>query len=51
MPSFQRSAAILIAAAADLPAGPFLVVCFAVSATLTRLLHRGAGRSEGPGAA
>ena len=41
-------AAILISAAADLPAGPFLVVCFAVSATATRLLHRGAGGSRGP---
>ena len=36
-------AAIAISAAADLPAGPFLVVCFAVSATATRLLHRGSG--------
>ena len=43
-------AAIVIAAAVDLPAGPLLVVCFAVSATATRLLHRGGGRSEGPGA-
>ena len=43
-------AAILISAAADLPAGPFLVVCFAVSAAATRLLHRGGARSEGPGA-
>ena len=43
-------AAVLISAAADLPAGPFLVVCFAVSATAVRLLHRGAGGSQGPGA-
>ena len=43
-------AAVLISAAADLPAGPFLVVCFAVSAAATRLLHRGAGGSRGPGA-
>ena len=34
-------AAIAISAVADLPAGPFLVVCFAVSAAATRLLHRG----------
>ena len=33
-------AAIAISAVADLPAGPFLVVCFAFSATATRLLHR-----------
>ena len=32
--------AIAISAVADLPAGPFLVVCFAVSAAATRLLHR-----------
>ena len=43
-------AAVLISAAADLPAGPFLVVCFALSAMATRLLHRGAGGSQGPGA-
>ena len=43
-------AAVLISAAADLPAGPFLVVCFAVSATAARLLRRGAGGSQGPGA-
>ncbi len=43
-------AAVLISAAADLPAGPFLVACFAVSATAARLLHRGAGGSRGPGA-
>ena len=43
-------AAILIAAAVDLPAGPLLVVCFAVSATATRLLHRGTGGSQGSGA-
>ena len=36
-------AAIAISAVADLPAGPFLVVCFAVSATATRLLRRGNG--------
>ena len=41
-------AAILISAAVDLPAGPFLVVCFAVSATATRLLCRGAGGPQGP---
>ncbi len=33
-------AAILISAAADLPAGPFLVVCFAVSAIAMRLFFR-----------
>ena len=33
-------AAILISAAADLPAGPFLVVCYALSAAAMRLLHR-----------
>ena len=43
-------AAIAISAVADLPAGPFLVVCFAVSAAATRLLHRGGGRSNGGGA-
>ena len=43
-------AAILISASVDLPAGPLLVVCFAVSAAATRLLRRGAGRSEGPDA-
>ncbi len=38
-------AAVLISTAADLPAGPFLVVCFAVSAVAMRLLFlaRGAG--------
>ena len=35
--------AIAISSVADLPAGPFLVVCFAVSATATRLLYRGGG--------
>ena len=43
-------AAIVISAVADLPAGPFLVVCFAVSAAATRLLHRGDGRWSGAGA-
>ena len=33
--------AILISAVADLPAGPFLVVCFGASAVATRLLWRG----------
>ncbi|MDE0412626.1 MAG: metal ABC transporter permease [Gammaproteobacteria bacterium] len=33
-------AAILISAAADLPAGPFLALCFAVSAAVMRLLFR-----------
>ena len=33
-------AGILISAASDLPAGPLLVVCFAVSAAATRLLCR-----------
>ena len=33
-------AAISISAAADLPAGPFLVVCFAVSAAAMRLFYR-----------
>ncbi len=33
-------AAISISAAADLPAGPFLVVCFAVSAIVMRLFYR-----------
>ena len=42
--------AILISASVDLPAGPLLVVCFAVSAAATRLLRRGDGRSEGPDA-
>ena len=37
-------AAILISAVADLPAGPFLVVCFAASAAATRVLYRGGGR-------
>ena len=43
-------AAILISAAVDLPAGPFLVVCFAVSAAAIRLLHSGVGGSEDPDA-
>ena len=34
-------AAIAISAVADLPAGPFLVVCFAVCAAATRLAYRG----------
>ena len=42
-------AATLISAVADLPAGPFLVVCFAVSAAATRLLHRGGGGVRGTG--
>ena len=36
-------AGVLISTAADLPAGPFLVVCFAVSAVATRLLLRPSG--------
>ena len=36
-------AAVLISTVADLPAGPFLVVCFAVSAVATRLLLRPSG--------
>ena len=39
-------AAMSISAAADLPAGPFLVVCFAVSAAAMRLLYR--ERTEAP---
>ena len=39
-------AAMSISAAADLPAGPFLVVCFAVSAVAMRLLYR--ERTEAP---
>ena len=35
--------ATFVSAAADLPAGPFLVVCFAVSAAATRLLCRNRG--------
>ncbi len=42
-------AAIVISTVADLPAGPFLVVCFAVSAAATRLLHRDGGRWKGAG--
>ena len=42
-------AAIVISTVADLPAGPFLVVCFAVSAAATRLLHRGGGRPRDAG--
>ena len=42
-------AAIVISTVADLPAGPFLVVCFAASAAATRLLHRGGGRPRGAG--
>ena len=38
-------AAILISAAADLPAGPFLVVCYAVSAVAMRLFYRKEGQS------
>ena len=37
-------AAIAISAAADLPAGPFLVVCLAASAAVTRLYYRMAAR-------
>lgn len=33
-------AAILISAVADLPAGPFLALCFAVSAAVMRLFYR-----------
>ena len=40
-------AAIVISTVADLPAGPFLVVCFAASAAATRLLLRGGGRWRG----
>ena len=36
-------AGVLISTAADLPAGPFLVACFAVSALATRLLFRARG--------
>ena len=36
-------AGVPISTAADLPAGPFLVVCFAVSALATRLLLRPGG--------
>lgn len=36
------AAAILVATVADVPAGPFLVVCFAVSAVATRLIWGGA---------
>ncbi len=43
------AAAIAISAVADLPTGPFLVVCFAASAAATRLLHRGGGRSRDAG--
>ena len=40
-------AASVISTVADLPAGPFLVVCFAASAAATRLLLRGGGRWRG----
>ena len=40
-------AAILVSAAADLPAGPFLVACFAVSAAAMRLIHRNEVPSAG----
>ena len=40
------AAGIFASAAADLPAGPFLVVCFAVSAAVTRLLCRKEPRSR-----
>ena len=43
-------AAIAISAVADLPAGPFLVVCFVATAATTRLLFRGDGRLNGGGA-
>ena len=36
-------AAIAISSVADLPAGPFLVVCFAISAAATRMLCRRGG--------
>ena len=39
-------AGISISTAADLPAGPFLVVCFAASALATRLLFRAAARDR-----
>ena len=39
--------AIVISTVADLPAGPFLVVCFAAAAAATRLLLRGGGRWRG----
>ena len=39
-------AGVFISTAADLPAGPFLVVCFGISAVATRLLCR---RKEPPG--
>ena len=39
-------AGISISTAADLPAGPFLVVCFGVSAVATRLLFRAAARNR-----
>ena len=44
------AAAVLISTLADLPAGPFLVVCFAVSALGTRLIFRtpGAGQRRNP---
>ena len=44
-------AAILISAAADLPAGPFLVVCFGISAVAARLLSRCKRPSGGDGSA
>ena len=39
-------AAILVSAAADLPAGPFLALCFAISAAVMRLLFRIRTRSS-----
>ena len=44
-------AAILISAVADLPAGPFLVVCFGISAVAARLLSRRKRPSGGDGSA
>jgi len=40
------AAGVSISTAADLPAGPFLVVCFGVSAVTTRLLFRAAARNR-----
>ena len=39
-------AGVSISTAADLPAGPFLVVCFGVSALATRLLFRAIARDQ-----
>ena len=40
-------AAVLVSAVADLPAGPFLVACFAVSTAAMRLIHRNEVPSAG----